>query len=160
MAFNQPNYYGNPYGNPYMQNYGAMNYQNQTPQYVPSQVQQTTLSQPTQQLMLYGKVVDNYNTADSQDVPIGMSGIYPKADGNAVFIKKWLDNGTTKTYEYKLIEQNSEEMHNLPTFAFEEKYNELCQSIDELGKKIDKLTPTPTPPKKKRVVEEVDEDDE
>lgn len=153
----------------YMPNYGYPQYgyqnqfnqnqfgQNQFTQSLPVS-QPTMMSQP-QLPTLYGKVVDGYNTADSQDVPIGMSGIYPKADGNAVFIKKWLDNGTTKTYEYKLVEQNLEETAILPTINFEEKFNETYKLIDELSKKIDKLSPAPLP-KKKKVLEEVDEDDE
>lgn len=164
MAFNQPNYYGNPYGNPYMQNnYGAMNYQ--ASQYNTPQVQQPMVQAPTlpSQPMLYGKIVDNYNTADSQDVPIGMSGIYPKADGSAVYIKKWLDNGSTKTNEYKLVEQTYDELTNTSNIDLEEKFEGIYDLIDKLGKKIDKLTyptATPTIPKKKKVVEEVEEDDE
>lgn len=147
MAYNQP-YYGNMY-NPYNYNY-------QTPQYIPQQ--QPGISQPTaQQPMLYGKVVDNYNTADSQDVPIGMSGIYPKADGTAIFVKKWLDNGTTRTNEYKLVEQALTETEMIPNINFEEKFEGIYGLIDELGKKIDKLSPIP---KKKKIIEEVDEDDE
>lgn len=146
MAYMQPNYGYPQYG-----------YQSQFNQYQPQiQPQQPIVPQQSQLPSLLGKIVDGYNTADAQDIPLGMSGVYPKADGSAVFIKQWLDNGTTKTKEYRLIEETQVIE---PVINWEEKLGEIYSSIDSLSKKLDKIgksTPTTTT-RKKKVVEE-DED--
>lgn len=106
---------------------------------------------------LFGKVVDCLETAKSQDVPIGMSGVYPKADGTAVFIKQWCADGTTKTCEYRLVESNIEESSR--ESQLEEKLNEISANLDSLAKKLDKLKLTsssPAPQRKKKVEEDED----
>lgn len=159
MAYIQPNYYQSQYGNPYMGSYSGINYQPQ--QYNTQPITQQNMTQASQQQqVLYGKVVDCFETAKSQDVPLGMSGIYPQADGKIVFIKKWLENGTTVTDTYKLLEQTSVKNEEIPAFDWSEKLDNLCDEITALSKKIDKIkvgSSTTTPMKKRKV--EVDEDD-
>ena len=132
----QPNYY--QYAQPTY-------YQYQTQPQINQQIQQP---QPPS---LYGKIVDGIETARGQDVPIGQSGIYPKADGTAVYIKTWNNDGTTNVSEYQKIsiEDNSNKHEELLTNIF--------SCLDELNKKIDKLSKSTT---KKKKIEEVDEDDE
>lgn len=151
-------FYQNQYGNPYM-NYGyqPQQYQIQQPVVQQPMIQQTP-SQSQQPQTLFGKIVDCYETAKSQDVPIGMSGVYPQADGSAVFIKTWNSDGTTKTSEYKLVEESTSS--KIEQVDWTDKFNDIYDAIDALGKKIDKMkvSSSTTPTRKRKV--EVDEDDE
>lgn len=156
----------------YMPNYGYPQYgyqnqfnpnqfgQNQFTQQIP----QSTLNQapavPQQQFpTIFGKIVDCYDTAKSQDVPLGLTGVYPKADGTSVFIKQWCQDGTTATKEYKLVEQIAND-EALPTIDWSESFNKISDRIELLSKKLDDIKLSSTPPKKKKVEVEVDEDDE
>lgn len=154
MAYMQTNYGYPQFG--YQNQFG----QNQFVQPATQPIQQQNY-QPinVQSNTLFGKYVDNFNTANAQDVPIGMSGIYPTADGSAVYIKQWCADGTTTTKEYKLVEQTSEKDEIVPTVDWSEKFNNISDRIEALSRKIDDIK-IPTVPKKKRIVEEVDEDDE
>jgi len=165
MAFGQPNYGYPQYG--YQNQFQPYQY-GQQPIVQQPQIQNQVVQPPTQQTVqqnnlqtssLYGKIVDCLETAKSQDVPIGMSGIYPKADGSAVFIKQWCHDGTTKTNEYKLVEENFEEPSKVPDINLEEKLDDIYNCIDSLSKKLDKMKTSTTPTRKKKVVEEVDEDE-
>lgn len=90
---------------------------------------------PPQQPMLYGKIVDSYETAKSQDVPIGQSGIYPKADGTAIYLKQWLSDGSTKTSEFKRVEEkDANDKEDLLT-----KLDEIHKHVSQLEKKIDSI---------------------
>lgn len=142
MAYNyyQPQYSGNPY-----YNYGFQNLQQ--PQIQP----QPQLQQP----ILYGKVVDGIDVVKAIDVPVGSNYILPKADGTTIFSKGWNPDGTTFVKEYKLSDSIKEEIH---TINWEEKLNELIDSIDEINKKIDKLKSSSTS-KKRKIDEEEDEDE-
>lgn len=167
MAFGQPNYgypqygYQNLYQNQFSPNqFGSPMMQ---PQVGQSPVMQpiTQPQQPSQQVnqqipTIYGKVVDGLDVVKSLDIPIGMSLILPKASGETVYFKGWNADGTTFIKEYALVEEK-ESAEILPQIDWEGKLNEIYSSIDSLNKKIDKIKPAPTP-RKKKVVEEVDED--
>lgn len=134
MAFGQPNYYGNPY-------YGSMNYS--APQ----------IQQPP---MIYGKIVDGIEVVKSIDVPLGTSFILPKADGTACYCKGWNNDGTTFIKEYQLVDTKDE----TPKINWNEKLDDIYDSIDALSKKIDKIKAAPTTtttPMKRRKVGDDDE---
>lgn len=138
------NYYQPQYGNPYY---------NGIPQY------QQPQPMSTQQIpMIYGKIVDGVDVVRGIDVPIGSSFILPKADGSSIYSKGWNNDGTTFVKEYKLVEEQSEK---IPTIDWNEKLNDIYDSIDSLSRKIDKIkissSPTSTSPMKKRKVGEEDE---
>lgn len=165
MAFGQPNYGYPQYGyqnqfNPYQ--YGQPMVQPQ----VQNQVSQPTIPQSTQQQLpqpqiptLYGKVVDGIDLVKSLDVPLGASFVLPKADQSGVYIKGWRNDGTTFINEYKLVEENFEETNKTPEINLEEKLDDIYNCIDSLSKKLDKMKTSTTPVRKKKVVEEVDEDE-
>lgn len=154
MAFN---YYQNPYAQSYGANYATPNYVGNQQQYQP--IPQQSPSQANVP-MIYGKVVDCLETAKAVDVPIGTSFILPKADGNAVFTKGWNTDGTTYVKEYQLVEPSSLKTDDTPLIDWNEKLDDIYDSIDALSKKIDKMKSTSsstTAMKKRR--QEVDEDD-
>lgn len=164
MAFN--NYYQNPYAMPYGQNYVMPNCQ--TPQYTPpvqqSNIQQNQLppQQPQSNIpMIYGKIVDGVDVVKGLDIPIGTSFILPKADGNTIFAKGWNTDGTTYIKEYQLIEQESKKDVPYVQIDWNEKLDDIYDSIDSLNKKIDKMktaSSSSTTAMKKRKVE-VDDDE-
>ncbi len=100
---------GQPYINP--------NYFAQYPQYFQPQPQtnpymqrmenlqqfQQTL-QPQTQYQPLGKVVDSVDVVKATDIPMdGNAYYFPKADGTEVYMKRWLQNGTTEITAYKPI---------------------------------------------------------
>jgi hypothetical protein len=119
------------YYNPnYMSSY-AYGYQNQyVPQSMSVQPQQFT-SQPQQQQVLNGKIVDSEDIVKATEVPIGGYGVFPKADLSEVYIKSWNNNGTTSIITFKPVipePQVSQEVNSI-----------LLQKIESLENKIDTL---------------------
>lgn len=146
MAYNQPNYGYPQYG-----------YQNQFNYQYGQQISQPQLQQniyPT----IYGKVVDGIDVVKSLDIPIGTSFILPKASGEIIYAKGWNPDGTTFVKEYALVDNVQESGKNLE-INIEEKLNEIYNCIDSLNNKIDKFKPLQSPTRKKKVIEEVDEDE-
>lgn len=140
--------YGYPqYGYQTQYNMGqSPDYRSQTPVY---QSQQSNYSQT-----LFGKIVDSYDVAKTQDVPLGMTGIYPNANGSSIYVKQWCADGTTKTNEYRLVEEQEEK-----TIDWIEKFDNIYDAIDVLSRKIDKFKPSSTTtPVKKRKMEVVEDD--
>lgn len=92
-----PNYfaqypqYFQPQTNPYMQRMENL-----------QQFQQTL--QPQTQYQPLGKVVDSVDVVKATDIPMdGNAYYFPKADGTEVYMKRWLQNGTTEITAYKPI---------------------------------------------------------
>lgn len=90
-----PNYfaqypqYFQPQTNPYMQRMENL-----------QQFQQTL--QPQTQYQPLGKVVDSVDVVKATDIPMdGNAYYFPKADGTEVYMKRWLQNGTTEITAYK-----------------------------------------------------------
>lgn len=131
---------------PYMGNNNPYMYQQNQPTQIPyNQPQQ---SQPS----LYGKIVDGLDTAKTQDVPIGMTGIYPSASGDAIYVKEWMPNGTTQTKEYRIYEENVVKEEPIDWNGY---FDEIYDRIDELSKKIDKINkPATTSMKRKAGTDE------
>lgn len=135
---------------PYMGNNNPYMYQQNQPTQIPyNHAQQSQIqSQPS----LYGKVVDNIETAKAQDVPIGLTGIYPSASGEAVYVKSWLPNGVTETKEYRLYEESVVKEEPIDWNGY---FDEIYDRIDELSKKIDKINkPATTSMKRKAGADE------
>lgn len=131
---------------PYMGNTNPYMYQQNQSVQIPYGQQQS--QQPT----LYGKIVDSFEMAKNQDVPIGMTGVYPKGDESAVYIKSWLPNGVTQTKEYRLYE---EEIVKEAPLDWNGRFDEIYECIDELSKKIDKINkPAVTSMKRKAGADE------
>lgn len=155
MAF-QPNYYQNPYMN-YGQNYVMPNYQAQ--QYQPMQMNQqpTALPSQSQYPMISGKLVESVEVMNAQETPVGGYSVFPLMDFSKVYIKAYDKEGNIQVYKYDL---NKSE---IPTDdPYSSKLDDIYTYITKLDKKIDGIKPSSstTQPRKKKVVEEVDEDDE
>lgn len=97
QPFINPNYfaqypqYFQPQTNPYMQRMENL-----------QQFQQTL--QPQTQYQPLGKVVDSVDVVKATDIPMdGNAYYFPKADGTEVYMKRWLQNGTTEITAYKPI---------------------------------------------------------
>lgn len=109
---------GQPYINP--------NYFAQYPQYFQPQPQTNPYMQRIEQLQQYqqglqqplpptqmsganqmstlGKMVDSIDVVKATDIPMdGNAYYFPKADGTEVYMKRWLQNGTTEITAYKPI---------------------------------------------------------
>lgn len=157
--------YQNTYMNPYSNNYFG---QSQQQCYYPQNMVPTQMSGPNNQQIqqslqqiqpvqqsptLLGKVVDGIDVVRGIDQPIGQSGIYPTADGSAVYVKAWNPDGTTRIDEYKKAEQPVEQ-NSLSVNHFDEILNKL----ECLDKKIDGMKPSSPTTRKKKIVE-VDEDE-
>lgn len=129
--------------------YQPMQQQYMQPQYQPQTQPQSQYGQQMSQPSLYGKVVDSIDVVKAIDQPIGMNGIYPKADMSAIYIKSWCADGTTKVDEFKkIITEPTKEVN------FDEMFGNLTNQIEALSKKIDKIK-APS----KKVVEVVDDDE-
>ena len=91
---------------------------------------------------IYGKVVDGIEVVKATDLPIGQTGVYPKADLSEVFIKSWNADGTTRIDTYQKVIQSSSEA---------DYFEQILNRLDALEQKL-------KPSKKKKTVEvDVDE---
>lgn len=66
------------------------------------------------------KIVESIDIVKIIDIPMdGNFYYFPKADGTALYAKRWLQNGTTEIVTYKpIIEQNGAESTNIPRMDF------------------------------------------
>lgn len=134
-----------PYNNYNGYNYGAYQqfpqqmqpaYQNQQyPIYQQGVSQQTSQSQLQPQI-LNGKIVDGIDTVKIQEVPIGGYGVYPKADLSTIYVKEWLNDGTTKIVSYYPSNDDNSSVTKDKN-NYENKLNEIYSLIGDLNNKID-----------------------
>ena len=127
MAFQYSQY---PYQG-YNQNYSM---QQQSAYYQPNYMYQQPIQQP-QQTVLYGKVVDSIDVVKAMDQPVGVNGIYPKADLSEVFLKIWSNDGSTKIVTYSPASENNQQKTN----EYSETLNNIQKQIEELNNKISSL---------------------
>lgn len=151
---NVPNYYNNPYMNygqfGVMPNFGGFN----------PQPQPTTLPQPSFSQnnipMIAGKIVESVEMSKVQEVTPGSYGVFPLADFSKVVIKAYDKEGNLQYLTYDL--NKPEETVKEDIYA--NKLSEIQAYLGKLEKKIDGIkvpsSSTPTP-RKKKVVEEVDD---
>lgn len=133
MPYINPNYFSQPQ---YQQMY-------QMPQ-----MNQQPIQQPQNQIMqpsnfnAMGKVVEGLDVVKTIDIPMdGQTYYFPKADGKEIYAKQWLANGTTKVTSYlPQIEQNNEEVNNLPLNALERKFEAINEATDALQENLNKLS--------------------
>ncbi|MDO4189343.1 MAG: hypothetical protein Q4D29_10180 [Lachnospiraceae bacterium] len=150
MAFGQPNYGANPY-------YQAPN----NYQYQPMQQQQQMMQQSYQQPQysqpqyptLYGKIVESRNIVDIQEIPIGVSAIYPLADMSKIYIKSYNKDGKTDIEEYQKVVKEKEESQSI--ININEALTDIYDSLTTLNAKVDGITTvkpsTPSQRRKKEV---------
>lgn len=120
-------------------NYFPNNYG--TTPYLPNYIQNNVY--PT----LNGKIVDSFEVAKNQDVPLGSFAVFPTADLGKIFIKTWTNNGTTQVFEYERCVPQTEVVE-IPEENMND-YSEILEAISALSKKIDGISKSsPTSMKK------------
>lgn len=120
------------------------NYFNQ-PQYQSMYQMPQTAPTPTpnmSQFNLMGKVVENVDVVKTIDIPMdGQTYYFPKADGQTIYSKQWLNNGTTKITSYlPQIEPLEPKMDNLPPNELESHFRALNEAIERIESSVDALT--------------------
>lgn len=117
--------YGNPYYNP-GQRYQPMPTQPIINQPMTPQPYIQPVQQPTSQVGLLGKVVDNIEVVRATDIPLdGSTSYFPLSDGSSIVTKQLQMDGTSKMVVYKPVKENSDDSKKFVTF--EEMQSELAK---------------------------------
>lgn len=111
--------------------------------------------QQIQQQALNGRVIDDVNTVNANEVSMdGSIAVFPMRDMSRIYAKRWNQNGVIETVVFEPIIENevinstpNEEKLNLG--AFNEFTDTLLARIDTLEKKIDSMGVKSTPRVKK-----------
>ena len=148
QPFINPNYFAQypqyfqpqPQTNPYMQRMENL-----------QQFQQSLQPQPQMQTVQYqplGKIVDSLDVVKATDIPMdGNAYYFPKADGTEVYMKRWLQNGTTEITAYKpILDTQSEQTITLSSEQeksiledFRGVLEGIQMDIQTLNDKVDRL---------------------
>ena len=159
QQYQNPNYYGQqfmqPQFNPYIQRMENLQQFQQALQQPMSPTQMSGANQ----FNPFGKIVESMDIVKVTDIPMdGNMYYFPQADGQAIYGKKFLQNGQTQILAFKPISES--EPSNVSTEIEKSKFdtlNEFLEGIQSevriLSDKIDKIT-KPTRGKK-----EVSEDE-
>ena len=139
---------------------------NQMPQYNPYadrlaqlQAQQQQL-QASQNMATLGKVVESVDVLKTLEVPMdGNMYYFPKADGTAIFGKRWESNGTTSILTFKPIlddkvEGNTLDEEKLNVEQFNKVVEGILNEIQTINSKIDKIIKPSTTTRGKKEVSE------
>ena len=106
-------------------------------------MQQSMVSQ--QSFMPLGKIAENVEMVKATDIPIdGNAYYFPKADGSAIYTKRWLPNGTTEITTYSPIIETevskpSNEAENFKIALLDELTDVFTQKFEEVFEKLDKV---------------------
>jgi len=99
---------------------------------------------------LNGKIVDSADVVRATEVPIGSYGIFPKADLQEIYIKRWNNDGTTSIITFKpstpeasvnTVSQEAVMQSNSTAKEILEKVNLLEDKLNEILAAA--TTPTP-----------------
>ncbi len=114
---------------------GNYNQQNQISNQYP-QYQQYPQQAPQQMQSLNGKFVDSIDVVKATEVPMGGSGIFPKADLSEIYIKSWNPDGTTRVLTFKPAVERPE----ASTTSENGLSRDILDQLETLNKKLDKLS--------------------
>ena len=146
QQYQNPNYYGQqfmqPQYNPYMQ---RMENLQQFQQALQQPMPPTQMS-GANQFNPFGKIVESMDIVKVTDIPMdGNMYYFPQADGQAIYGKKFLQNGQTQILAFKPISES--EPSNVSTEIEKSKFdtlNEFLEGIQSevrsLSNKIDKIS--------------------
>ena len=150
------NNYQTPTQNPYMERMAQLQQYQQSLQQ-PIVPTQTPVSN---QMSVFGKIVDSIDVVKATDIPMdGNAYYFPKADGTEVYCKQWLQNGTTRILTFKpVFEDNpnnlSSDTEKLKISLSDDVTEAFMKRFDELEKRIDDLMPKKTTARAKKESEE------
>lgn len=138
MNYNQP--LPGMYGYGYMPQQGGYQ-QNQmsTPLYQ-AQPYQQQFPQYQQAQSLSGKYVDSIDVVKATEVPIGGSGIFPKADMSEIYVKAWNADGTTKVMTFKPVTEPTAAISSANDNDAAAIMQEVMNQLKTVSVKIDKLS--------------------
>lgn len=147
---NYPTYY--PTQMPILPNNYSQQMINQPNPYMDrlAQLQSMQQSMANQQAFLpLGKIAESVETVRATDIPIdGNAYYFPKADGSAIYTKRWLPNGTTEILTYAPIieaetnnasneaEKFKETLLTELTDVFTQKFEEVFDKLDKVEKAL------------------------
>lgn len=157
-SYQQPNYF-----NPQQQYNDRISQLQQYQQslQIPQQPQQQMT--PMQQTVgLNGKIVDDFNILNANDVPMdGNGAFFVKHDGTEIQWRNWAANGTIITTSYKpILEQNNQDNVNIQQTDFNSLYEDVKALRGEIAERFDRLeksitnTKSNSPRSKKETVSE------
>jgi hypothetical protein len=108
-----------------------------------------------------GKVVESVDVLKTIEIPMdGNMYYFPKADGTAIFGKRWESNGTTSILTFKPIlndgvDENTLEEEKLNLGHFNDVLIGIQNEIQTINSKIDKISKPSTATRgKKEVIED------
>lgn len=129
------NYGYNPYGNYQQQPLMPMqdrlsqltqNYQSAMPQY------QMPQQQPPMNFGLNGQMVDSIDVVKAKDVDLsGNPTFYPNVNGNEIYRKQLMADGTSQTITYRKVEQNDSHKETVQSTVNMDTLNNLIGQLKE-----------------------------
>lgn len=131
--------YGNPYYNP------GQRFQPMPMQQIGNQPMTQTyiqpVQQPTSQVGLLGKSVDNIDVVKAMDIPLdGSISYFPLTDGSAIVSKQLQMDGTSKIIVFKPFNEQKSEVKYLTSEDLEKAINGLnLEEIDNIKEEIKEI---------------------
>lgn len=111
-----------------------------------SQLQSMQQNMASQQSFLpLGKIAESVETVKATDIPIdGNAYYFPKADGSAIYTKRWLPNGTTEIMTYAPVidtepKNTTNEAENFKIALLDDLTDVVTQKFEEVFEKLDKV---------------------
>lgn len=119
------------YGNPYytqQPRFQPMTNQQMINQPLPQQNFVPPITQPTQQVGLLGKIVENIEMVRVSEIPLdGSISYFPLSDGSGIVTKQLMTDGTSKLVVYKPVEEDKKEV---PQYVTLEEFEKALEEID------------------------------
>lgn len=118
------------YGNPYytQPRFQPMTNQQMINQPLPQQNFVPPITQPTQQVGLLGKIVENIEMVRVSEIPLdGSISYFPLSDGSGIVTKQLMTDGTSKLVVYKPVEEDKKEA---PQYVTLEEFEKALEEID------------------------------
>lgn len=149
--------------NPYQQ---RMEFLQTYQQSLQQPLQPTQMSGASQQMNVFGKIVDSVEMVRSMDIPMdGNMYYFPKADGTEIFGKQWIvTEGRTRILSFKPVLEDSpnlpQQEERLKFDLSDEATGAFMQRFDELVGKIDKLEESMTKPMTKTTISKTKKESE
>lgn len=118
------------YGNPYytQPRFQPMTNQQMMNQPLPQQNFVSPITQPTQQVGLLGKIVENIEMVRISEIPLdGSISYFPLSNGSGIVTKQLMTDGTSKLVVYKPVEEDKKDEPKYVTF---EEFEKALEEID------------------------------
>lgn len=157
------NYYpmnNNFMSNPYMDRMAQLQQYQQSLQQPMQNIVSNQIPGANQQYTPMGKIIENVDVLKTTEVPMdGNTYYFPKADGTAIFGKRWENNGTTSILTFKPcldegVDENTLDEEKLNVEQFNKVVEGILNEIQTINSKIDKISKPSTTTRGKKEVNE------